>query len=351
MKKILFLTGGLGNGGAERVALTLADGLSNKGYLVEILYFREDKNPYSTKCHTRMVKKGDFLTTELYLRQCVKEAAPDVIIAFEYHTAVKCILATGFQKHNYRIISSERGDPYQLRKKKMKGWDFLRNYAYKKCDLVVCQTRDAKSYFSAEIQKHTVVIPNPVRNIFPEWESDQCENSVITFCRLEKQKNIPLLIQAFEQMLMLFPNYKLYIFGNGSEERKIRNEIKEKNLRENVILQDFSSDIHKIAVKSRLFVSSSDYEGISNSMLEAMAMGMPVVCTDCPVGGAGMIIRNYENGILVPVGDSTRLAEAMIEIISDSALASRLGDNAKRIKRELSVEGVLQRWIKLLEEK
>ena len=66
-----------------------------------------------------------------------------------------------------------------------------------------------------------------------------------------------------------------------------------------------------------MFVSSSDFEGISNSMLEALGMGLPVVVTDCPVGGARMVIKSGENGILVPVGDTQAMYEAMRSVLKD----------------------------------
>lgn len=348
MERVLFLVGGLGNGGAERIALTLADGFLENGYSVNVFYFREDKKIYETKCPVKLIQKGSLIRTEIYLRRCIKEVSPDIIIAFEYHMAVKCILALLFQKQTYKLIASERNDPYRLKKGKLFIWDILRGYAYGKCNCVVCQTQDAKMYFPPKIQKHTVVILNPVSGRLPEWQLDQCEQSVITFCRLEPQKNIPLLLEAFEQVLIDYPQYRLCIYGSGSLEENIRCEIADRGLHHSVILQPFNKDIHNIAVKSRLFVSASDYEGMSNSMLEAMAMGMPVVCTDCPIGGARMVIEDHENGILVPVRNSRCLAEAMREIISSDVLAHRLGKNAREIRRELSPELILQKWIDLL---
>lgn len=348
MKKVLFLTGGLGNGGAERVALTLADAFLDKGNFVNVFYFREDKEIYNTKCPTKLIKKSNFISMERYLRRCIKETCPDIIIAFEYHTAVKCVLATLFQKRTYKLIASERNEPNKLKKNHLIVWDILRNYAYGKCDWIVCQSQDAKAYFPQKIQKHTVVILNPVQGQLPEWKLGQSESSVIAFCRLDKQKNVPLLLEAFEQVLRDYPQYKLWIYGNGAMESDIRREITEKGMQKNVFLQPFSKDIHDIAVNSRLFVSTSDYEGMSNSMLEAMAMGMPVVCTDCPIGGARMVIRDHVNGILVPVGNSKCIAEAMREVISNDELADKLGQNAKKIKQDLSLEIILQKWMDLL---
>ena len=227
-------------------------------------------------------------------------------------------------------------------------WDILRRYAYGKCNCVVFQTQDAKAYFPAKIQKHSAVILNPVSGQVPQWRIGKSESSVIAFCRLERQKIIPLLLDAFQQVLKDFPQYRLHIYGNGSMEEDIRRDIAKRGMQQSVDLLPFDKDIHNIAVRSRLYVSSSDYEGMSNSMLEAMAMGMPVVCTDCPIGGARMVIEDHENGILVPVKNSGCLAQAMREIISDDVLAVKLGKNAGKIRQDLSLEIILQKWIALL---
>ncbi len=348
MERVLFLVGGLGNGGAERVALTLADGLWDKGYLVDVFYFREDKKIYGSKCPVKLIKKGGPISTVIYLRKCIKQISPDIVIAFEYHTAVKCVLSSCFQKRTYKLIASERNDPGSLKENKLFMWDILRRYAYGKCNCVVFQTQDAKAYFPAKILKHSAVILNPVSGQVPKWRIGKSESSVIAFCRLERQKNIPLLLDAFQQVLKDFPQYRLHIYGNGSMEEDIRRDIAKRGMQQSVDLLPFDKDIHNIAVRSRLYVSSSDYEGMSNSMLEAMAMGMPVVCTDCPIGGARMVIEDHENGILVPVKNSGCLAQAMREIISDDVLAVKLGKNAGKIRQDLSLEIILQKWIALL---
>ena len=99
-----------------------------------------------------------------------------------------------------------------------------------------------------------------------------------------------------------------------------------------------------------MYVSSSDYEGISNSMLEAMAIGMPVVCTDCPIGGAKATIKDGENGLLVPIKDADALYMGMKKVIEDKALADKLSHNAAKLRDELSLDKITDRWIELLGE-
>ena len=96
---------------------------------------------------------------------------------------------------------------------------------------------------------------------------------------------------------------------------------------------------------SAMFVLSSNYEGISNSMIEALAMGVPVISTDCPVGGSAAYIQNEVSGILTPVGDQKALAQAMSRVADDPDWAERLGQNAIKIKETYSLSRIAHRFL------
>ena len=110
----------------------------------------------------------------------------------------------------------------------------------------------------------------------------------------------------------------------------------------------FSSEIHKIMAESAIYVSSSDYEGISNSMLEALAIGIPAVCTDCPVGGARMYIRDGENGYLIPVGDADVMADRMLALMEDKKLGESFSKESVKIREELTDDRIFGMWKALL---
>ena len=99
-----------------------------------------------------------------------------------------------------------------------------------------------------------------------------------------------------------------------------------------------------------MFVLSSDYEGISNSLLEAMAMGMPVISTDCPSGGSKMCIQNGVNGIFVPVAQSGALAAAIEKIASSEDFATQIGKEATKVRDRFSMQNIVEQWIELLTE-
>ena len=128
----------------------------------------------------------------------------------------------------------------------------------------------------------------------------------------------------------------------------IKKMIADYQITDSVIFEPFNADVHRIIVKDAMYVNSSDYEGISNAMLEAMAVGMPVVCTDCPIGGAKATITDGENGLLVPIKDADALSNAILRVIEEDGLADKLSQNASKLRDELSLDKITDKWQQLL---
>lgn len=344
MKKIMFVANRLGGGGAERVLTLLANEFHRNGYEVTVVSFHHYDNPYRVDPLVIELMEESKIQQILKLRKTIKRVKPDAIIAFEYHVSMKTVIAsTGF---NCKVIVSERNDPGGLHSRRALKW--LRDYLYGCADVLVCQTNDAKVFFSERIQKKTVIILNPVKENLPRWNTLNHNKTIINFCRLDKQKNIPLLLEAFRKVHEIHPDYFLAIYGSGSEEQRIQDLILAMDLEKSVYLEPFADNIHEIACQCAMYVSSSDYEGLSNSMLEAMAMGMPVICTDCPIGGARMVIKNGVNGILTPVGDPTELSRAINDVIEYQMQAEAMGKEAGHIREALSLPSVYSRWKELV---
>ena len=143
-----------------------------------------------------------------------------------------------------------------------------------------------------------------------------------------------------------YPDYILQIYGDGPEKQSLLNYIISKELDDRVLIRSHVPDIHNSIRDCTMFVSTSDWEGLSNSMLEAMAIGLPTVCTDCDGGGARMMIQDHVNGLLVPKGDVQAVYQAMKKIIEDEELAEKLSINCSKLKEELSVDNIVNEWIK-----
>lgn len=353
-KEIVFVSNFFGNGGAARVLSVLAKGFLSQGYQVSLCSYAHDYlDEYELAEGVNHVKfylkrkKGLRRKLEriFVLRKELKKHPNAKIVSFEYFVNMQTIVACFGLKN--KLIVSERNDPAKM------GGKFptsiLRNFLYSFCDVLVCQTPDAKAYFPKRIQKKTVVIANPVKQDLPSPFEGVRDKRIVNFCRLEKQKNLKLLIDAFDLFQRKHEGYTLHIYGDGKEKTSLEHYITEKNLFDVVSLHKATFDVHQKVLGAAMFVSSSDYEGLSNSMIEAMAIGLPTVCTDCPCGGAKMIIEHRQNGLLVPVGDVDSLCEAMCEIVEDDSLSMTLSANAEKVKETLSVEKIQGYWTDILE--
>ena len=136
--------------------------------------------------------------------------------------------------------------------------------------------------------------------------------------------------------------------GYGTKE-KLEKLIADNNAGDYIFLMGGCNTLEKEIPKGEVYAYSSDYEGMPNSLLEAMAMGMPVVATDCPCGGPRAVIRDGENGLLVPIKDEDALANGINRLIEDKEFAKRLGKEAAKIKETASTDAVFEQWRDYLE--
>lgn len=354
MSKVIFVTNFLGNGGAARVMSIVASSLFKKGIEVEIISFLDRKDAYKVNAEIKTIvlkcKNRNVILQKieriLKLRKLLKSYKGNLtIISFEYFVNMQTVIANMFLKN--QLIISERNDPARTGNKGMT--KRLRNFLYKFADCLVCQTSDAKAYFPKKIQEKAVIIPNPIMPNLPERFDGERKKEIVTFCRIEKQKNLTMLIDAFKMIYNEYPEYKLLIYGEGSAKKEIEEYIDKENLQQQVQINDFVQDVHGKIIDSSMFVSSSNYEGISNSMIEAMGIGLPTIVTDCPCGGARMMIENEVNGILVPVGDSVAMYKAMKKVIENPNFAEKISKNATAINERLEQNKICKMWLNLIE--
>lgn len=223
-----------------------------------------------------------------------------------------------------------------------------------KADGVVLQTKDELKFYEGKL-KNPTVINNPVKADLPERYIGERRKVIVNFCRVSKQKNLPLLFEAMQRLHKDYPEYILEIYCNTVEkyEEELLEEYKKLveywNAESYIKLLPPSKDVHKLINDCAMFVSSSDFEGLSNSMIEAMAMGMPCVCTDCLGGGAREMITDGENGLLVPMNDPEGLYLAMKRFIEEPDLSEKCSINAEKKKEELSLPVIADKWLEYIE--
>ena len=236
------------------------------------------------------------------------------------------------------VIISERNDPIKDCPSRIKR--LLRSISYQLADGFVFQTEDAKRHFNKKIQSKAVVIPNPVKRDLPYADTKKAK--IVAAARLTEQKNYPMLLKSFKLFLRDYPEYTLHIYGDGKKKAELVAMCGELKIQNRVIFEGNVPDLHERITDAKMFVLSSNYEGISNSLLEAMAMGLPCVSTDCPCGGSRMLIEDGVSGLLTPVGDDVAFCEAMKKIVDSQELAYRLGREAVKARETYSEETIVQ---------
>lgn len=351
MKEIIFVTPNLANGGAERVTAVLASELAERGNRVIVAYMKDRKQVYET---------GDLVQTKylfprrrgkLYrtagkiwnLRRLIKKHPQATVVAMLPYETLYTFLASFGQRR--RIIYSLRNDPAQMKGKLER---FIGNVIYPTAGTIVFQTREAKAFFGTRLRNKGVVIPNPVRQDLPKRFDGKRKREIAAVGRLVPQKNYPLLLRAFAGIHMDYPDWKLKIYGEGSLKNDLEHLCRELSLEKAVGFCGFVPDPADRINESGMFVMSSDYEGISNAMLEALGSGVPCICTDCPAGGTRTFIQHKKNGLLVPVGDCSALRAAMEKLIKQPEFAEKLSREAVKIRQRLSVNAIADEWEKIL---
>lgn len=353
-KKIVFVTISMRGGGTERVISVLTNNYLKKGKEVTILMIADDTVEYElddrVKLHSIVGTTGGSLIGRIKriskMRQFFKEHSDSRIISMGTVANMFTLISSiGLKLH---VVISERNDPNRLNHKPIKPIvKSFRNILYRRAEKLVLQTEDVKQCFPGDICKKSVVICNPLQESMPDSGIFfEREKSVITAGRLTQQKNHKMLIDAFEGFHKKHPEYVLKIFGTGEMKDEIESYIKKKNMSEQACLCGFTNDLYAELSKGGIYVSSSDWEGISNSLIEALAMGIPTIATDCPVGGSRMCIQNGVNGILIQPSDVDALEREMVRIADDSVFAEKLAYNAVKVREEFSVEKIGLEWLK-----
>ncbi len=338
------MSNALANGGAARVICVLAAEFAKCGRRVGIAVYNNFDGEYAVVegVQKEYGPQGSDAATKVrriaWLRGVARRNPAACIAAFEYFVNMQAAVACAGLPN--RLVISERNDPARVGSGRKTDW--LRERLYRRADMLVCQTDDAAAYFSDKVNK--TVILNPVKEGLPEPFSGERRHAVACFCRLERQKNLGMLLRAFAEFSIEHADWMLEVYGDGAEREALLTLANGLGIVGKVALHPGCPDVHERVLDAGMFVLPSDYEGLSNSMLEAMAIGLPVICTDCPCGGARMVIRDGVNGLLVPVGGERELAAAMARVADEDGLAERLGAAAANVRNQLSADVIAELW-------
>lgn len=396
-RKICFLQYNLQGGGAERKVCTLANFFVAKGYDVEIGLFGRNIVAYELDERVKLTfidrstyeYWGDLERICYKIVSCCLSAAGSALSLFS-KKAEQRFKAHYHKKYNYTLpIKSfilHRSDallitmmvqPYNeimriIERDFKKGRiqnpyivmecnnpkpgldantadDERRDKYYPLASRCVAMTQGIVDYFSEDIKSKSVVIPNPIRDDLPDAYEGDRRKAIVNFCRLNRQKNLPLLIDAFALFHRDHQDYTLELYGQGELLQELQNRIQEVDISDCAHIYPFDPHIHEKIKDCAMFVSSSDWEGFPNSVMEALAIGLPTVSTNCDFGPRDMI-RDHENGLLVPVNDVKALSRAMAELADNPDLSERLSCAAVKVRGKYNVDVIGQKWVELINE-
>lgn len=347
MVSVFLFTGRLSGGGSERVSAVLANYLVSQEVATTVVTigsvtdkdYRLD-NRVQRLCLSDV--NGSSVTRRLI--KIIRKYKPDVIVSMAVPISLYSIPAAIATRT--KIIVSERTDPKHSAAKKMTLWysRFLLNFV----DGFVFQTKDAKVFYNSKIQKRSVIIGNPLRDDLPQPYRGERNKEIVTAGRLVPLKNHKMLIESFKEIHEKHPDYKLVIYGDGPSRKDLEQLIQSLGLADTVSLPGFVLDLNQRIRISSIFAFTSDYEGLPNSVLEAMGLGLPVVATDCPCGGVSSLITHEYNGLLIKVGDTKALTESLFRIIEDNELACRLGLKAEDVRMMYAESAICSQWYEFI---
>lgn len=357
--KILILTPSISSpGGAERVLTLLANYWKDKHEVVFVtLEGKEDFYKLSSmikrvnleldiKASNRMNRLVKLLFVEfrrfIKINRILFKEKPDIVLSFLFITNIIGALASKLT--GVPVVLSERNDPQNYPKWKR----IIMRYVYQLANGFVCQSAFMKDYaFDKYKIKKIEVIPNPLAEEQFKKTAVSKQPYIISIGRLIPEKNHAMTIEAFSRVASKFENYKLYIFGEGPDRKKIENMIITKGLAKRIELKGVEKDVAINYSSSQLFIMSSNIEGYPNALIEAMANGILSITTDFPSRSARDIIQDGRNGYLIPVNDVDELTRIIDKVLSEPKKYESVAKEGAKVTMNLSLEKISSKWILL----
>ena len=354
--RIMFVIPRMNGGGAERVVANLANYLCGQNE-VEILAVASNESFYELDKRVTFISQGRFIDRKnkikvfasyvkyfpkaiSFLRRGIRDFGPDVVVSFLVPADIMTYIAT-FGNHKFAKVYSERNDPTQ-RSFLKKG---LLRIIYKSGDMLVCQGKKVHDYYSYIPKDKKVIIPNPldIDNLpKPKAKEENC--NLVAVGRFSKQKNFGFLIDSFRSSIDKIPSEcNLVIYGDGPQRNELQEMVNSQGLRKRVLLPGAKKNILQEISGSAAFVMSSLYEGFPNALIEAMAMGLPVISTDFYTGIAKEMIKR-ENGFVVPVGDVEKMSDAIINMMNNEEKRCKFREENASVRDELKIEKIGGLW-------
>ncbi|MBO9356461.1 glycosyltransferase [Bordetella petrii] len=364
--RVLIFIHSLHGGGAERVAADLSAHWAQAGWRVMVAT-QADAAGDAYTLHPAV--RREVLHTEgaggglrgvlsnvrrvRVLRRVLREFQPDIVLAMMTTASVLAVLAArGLPCY---VIATEHTHPPSQALSGL--WQRLRRLTYPRAARVVALTRGTADWLARHVPgSRLAVIPNPVH-----WPLSRTEpvlapppaegrRRLLAVGRLHPDKGFDLLIQAYAQVAARHPDWDLVILGEGGERQRLQAQIDAAGLQARVAMPGRVGNVGDWYRDADLYVLSSRFEGLSNTLLESLASGLAAVCFDCDTGPRE-VVRDGVDGVLVrPNGDVPALAEALSRLMGDAAARQALAARAVEARERFSAQRVLGLWQELFDD-
>ena len=343
-RRVMLMTDEMEVGGSQRQIVQLALGLKARGVTCAVLYFINPsflvEQLQAAGIKTIRVNKTARVDPGFVrrLRQAIRAWAPDVVHCYSFTAelwgAIACRLLPARERPV--LISSVRGtyEWYGRNQWRMKRWVSSQSAS------IISNSREGAEYAARQMHwpmHHFHVVHNGVSVTEPDaarvdllrqhYLQNTFDTLVLFVGRLVEHKNLPRLLQAFAQVVKQRPRTRLLLAGSGPLHDALAAQIGQLGLQDHALLLGEQSEVPALMEAADLVVLPSLREGLSNVVLEAMALGRAVLST--PVGGIPQAIDNGRHGVLVEPTDTDALARALLTLIDDPALRERLGRAAQ----------------------
>ncbi len=352
-KKIAFYIGSLRKGGAERVFVNLAEYFQKEGYRVLMVtqYRKEDEYVLAdgikrilSDIEEEKVSSSrilNFVRRLNKLHVIWKRERPDLVLSCIGKNNFMAVVTTiGTAVKPVVSVVGEAKEEYPSKSMRM-----LADILFSHAAGIILQTERSRSFFCKKVGRRAVVLPNSLNPDFirPRYEGKR-EKTIVSVGRMDANKNHEMQIRAFTALKDRYPDYKLVIYGDGELRSNLEALAVFLGVSERVVLPGVVQDVARRIERASLFLLTSYSEGVSNALIEALALGLPVIATDVPSGGTQELMTDGVNGLIIPAGEQGALEAAMDRLLGDAAFADQLGREAAKIQEKLAPKRVNAMW-------
>lgn len=365
-KKIIFFHPYFGDGGVERTNIRLSRYFLRQGYLVEFmsLFFQGEIVQEAKESGIKLfeLKKKRTIQAVFAIRNYItaqKKEYQIFIISCQNYANIICWFSLIGKRKGIKLIFTERNNPTSLKEYSISGKDkftiWLMKLIYRYADEVTAISQELAEDLSALVNTKVTCVYNPTFSedfeekareaISEQWFLEKIP-IILSAGRLERQKDFPTLIRAFEKIRKK-KLCRLVLIGDGSKRNELEKLVHELKLEEEVKFLGFDSNPYKYMARADVFVVSSIYEGLCNTVIEATALRVPCVVTDCKSGPKEILLYG-KGGKIVQTGNVEQLAEAILWVLENKKEAEALMEYAYKHLYRFTPEAAGKKYLDIL---